>query len=221
MGSPEPPKGGTQNNRLSKMEMDIRALIFDLGNVIVKFDQQTMRSVFVVEGSDREYLPTTANNNWPQAVEYECGRMTTAEFRQHVGELIGRSLTVEEFDLAWEPVFRLNEPLAQMIPALKEKYPLVLLSNTNDSHWRWIRTAFAGTLRYFDYFMLSFELKRMKPDREVFIKAAAATGQRPEHCLFVDDIQPYVEGARAAGLQAVQYVGAETDSFLQSLLTRY
>ena len=199
--------------------MDIRALIFDLGNVIVKFDQQTMRSVFATDGADCQYLPTTANNNWPQAVEYECGRMTTAEFRQHVGELIGRDLSVEEFDAAWEPVFRLNEPLAEIIPALKEKYPLVLLSNTNDSHWRWIRSAFAGTLRYFDYFMLSYELKRMKPDREVFIQAVKATGQLPEHCLFLDDIQSYVDGARAAGLQAVQYVGAETDDFLRSLIS--
>ena len=86
--------------------MEIRALIFDLGNVIVKFDQQTMRSVFVSEGSEREYLPTTANNNWPQAVEYECGRMTTDEFRKHVGELIGRKLSAEDFDAAWAPVFK-------------------------------------------------------------------------------------------------------------------
>ena len=191
-----------------------------MGNVIVKFDQRAMRSVFVVEGSDREYLPTTANNNWPQAVEYECGRMTTDEFRKHVGELIGREISVEDFDSAWAPVFKLNEPLAEMIPALKKKYRLVLLSNTNESHWRWVSTAFAGTLRYFDYFMLSYELKRMKPDREVFLQAARAAGQPPEHCLFVDDVQAYIDGARAAGLQAVQYVGETTDEFLRSLLLR-
>ena len=58
----------------------------------------------------------------------------------------------------------------------------------------------------------------MKPDREVFLQAAMAAGQTPEHCLFIDDIGEYVAGARDAGLQAVQYVGAETDAFLRSLL---
>jgi len=199
--------------------MDVRALIFDLGNVIVKFDQQTMRSVFAINGSNREYLPTTANNGWPEAVEYECGRMTTPEFRQHVGKLIGRELSAEEFDSAWGSVFRLNEPLAQMIPALKEKYPLILLSNTNDSHWRWIRNAFAGPLAHFNYYLLSFELGRMKPDREVFLQAVRTANQRPEHCLFIDDVEAYVDGARYTGLQAVRYVGTETDSFLQTLLS--
>jgi HAD superfamily hydrolase (TIGR01509 family) len=216
----QPREGGTQNcvqrDKVSKME--VRALIFDLGNVIVKFDQQTMRSVFVTDGAEREYLPTAFNNNWPQVVEYECGRMTTDEFRKHVGEMIGRELSVEDFDAAWAPVFKLNAPVAELIPALKEKYPLVLLSNTNDTHWRWIRTAFAETLRHFDSVLLSYELKRMKPDREVFIQAAMAAGQPPEHCLFIDDIQVHVEGARAAGLQAVQYIGPETDALLRSLL---
>jgi HAD superfamily hydrolase (TIGR01509 family) len=92
------------------------------------------------------------------------------------------------------------------------------LSNTNDSHWRWIRKAFDDTLKYFDKCLVSFELGQMKPDREVFIAAAKATGQLPEHCLFFDDIEAYVEGARAAGLQAVQYVGTETDGFIRSLL---
>ncbi|HZS48043.1 MAG TPA: HAD-IA family hydrolase, partial [Blastocatellia bacterium] len=113
---------------------------------------------------------------------------------------------------------RLNEPIAKLIPRLKEKYPLVLLSNTNDSHWRCIRNGFTDTFSHFNPCLVSYELKRSKPDREVYLEAAKCTGHSPEHCLFVDDIEAYVEGARAAGLQAVQYVGAETDEFLESLL---
>jgi len=199
--------------------MDIRALIFDLGNVIVKVDAVEMRKVFVRDGTDREILPSSANNGWPQVVDYECGLITTPDFVRHVSGLIGRELTIEEFDSAWSAVFRLNDPVAKLIPLLKQKYPLVLLSNTNDSHWRWIRNAFGETLCEFNQCLLSFELNRMKPDREVFLAAARSTGQSPEHCLFIDDIEAFVEGARAAGLQAVQYTGAPTDTFLRSLIS--
>jgi FMN phosphatase YigB (HAD superfamily) len=197
--------------------MEVRALIFDLGNVIVRFDPEEVRSVFVRDHPERERLPA-GDAAWQPQWDYECGRLSTAAFAQHVGELIGRQLSPEEFDAAWAPVFHLNESLAALIPALGEKYPLVLLSNTNDSHWRCLKEKFAATLRHFDACLLSFELGRPKPDPQVFLQAAAAAGQVPEHCLFVDDSERYVAAARAAGLQALRYTGAETEGFLRSLL---
>jgi putative hydrolase of the HAD superfamily len=45
----------------------------------------------------------------------------------------------------------------------------------------------------------------MKPGREIYRRAIAAAGCRPEECFFTDDIPEFVEGARREGIDAVQF----------------
>jgi FMN phosphatase YigB (HAD superfamily) len=45
----------------------------------------------------------------------------------------------------------------------------------------------------------------MKPNAEIYLAAAKNVNTPPEHCLFIDDLQINVEGARAAGMQATRF----------------
>ena len=56
--------------------------------------------------------------------------------------------------------------------------------------------------------MLSAELGAVKPTREAFDRAAERCGVRPGQLLLVDDSIGNVEGARAAGWEAIPFEDA-------------
>lgn len=192
--------------------MNLEAIIFDLGNVIVHYDAERAHGLFEVS----EPLPF--GDEWAELQAHSRGQITTTEFVQHLNQRLKRALSVAEFDEAWHPFFELNESIAQLVPQLRTKYQLALLSNTIASHWQCCQRKFSETFLHFDPILLSYELGLLKPEHTIFRTATTRLGLPPERCLFVDDTAANVEAARAAGLKAVQYAGAETDSFLRSLL---
>ena len=128
----------------------------------------------------------------------------------------GLSLPYEQFVRAWEDIFWLNEPVARLIQWLDERgYTLILGSNTNILHAPYFRRKLAGTLDRFDSFVLSYEVHAFKPERKFYEACVTAAGVPTSSCVFVDDLFANVEGARRAGLEAVQYV--DTTSLVAAL----
>ena len=72
------------------------------------------------------------------------------------------------------------------------------LSNTNSAHWEG-GAAEWPLLDLFDYQFLSFQLGKLKPDREIFDHVANVLGADPGRLLFLDDNLLNVEAAAAAG----------------------
>jgi HAD superfamily hydrolase (TIGR01509 family) len=64
-------------------------------------------------------------------------------------------------------------------------------------------------LRHFDEFVLSYEVRAMKPSPEIYREAIARASCRPEECFFTDDIPQYVEAARREGIDAVRFESRE------------
>jgi putative hydrolase of the HAD superfamily len=78
-----------------------------------------------------------------------------------------------------------------------------VFSNTNPAHETYFRANYGDLLKPFRAVFTSPGIGRRKPDREAFEFVADRMEVRPERILFFDDTLPNVEGARAAGLQAV------------------
>ena len=57
---------------------------------------------------------------------------------------------------------------------------------------------------------MSGEIGLIKPDRAIYDHHVAAFGLDPAATLFIDDSQKNVDGAKAAGWQAVLFTDAET-----------
>jgi HAD superfamily hydrolase (TIGR01509 family) len=64
-------------------------------------------------------------------------------------------------------------------------------------------------LRHFHDFVLSHEVKAMKPSPAIYREAIARAQCPPGECFFTDDIAAYVEAARAEGIDAVQFTSLE------------
>ena len=73
-------------------------------------------------------------------------------------------------------------------------------------HFTHYRRQFASTLDLFDHFVLSYEVGHIKPSPEFYHACVAAADLPAASCVFVDDLQENVDGARNAGLIGLLYV---------------
>ena len=65
-------------------------------------------------------------------------------------------------------------------------------------NWRVVRG-------WFDFHVLSFEARSMKPDSGIYETCERRSGRRPEHLFFTDDRLENIATARARGWMGHQY----------------
>ena len=194
-------------------------LIFDFGNVIAHFDYA--RACAHYGGrlglSGEAFLERVRGEAFTRLLRhYESGGMTAEEFSHSFGKLAGLEIPHDEFAAAWSDIFWLNEPVARLVPPLKEAgYTLILGSNTNDLHAARFRAQFSDVLAHFDHLVLSYEVGHAKPSAAFYQACAQAAGVEPAHCVFIDDLEENVAGARAAGLGGLVY--RDADSLVRAL----
>lgn len=187
----------------------IRTFIFDLGNVIVSFDHSKIVSKFgaVCKYSHDEIFSKAISSELVR--EYSVGAITTTEFYEAIVRELDMSMSFEDFFQAWNCTF-VSEPIIpeRIIKNLSEKYKLLVLSDTNEMHFDYIKENFP-ILNYIDDFVLSHKVNFVKPSAEIFQAVVEIAGFKPEECFFVDDLKINVEGAKKFGLNAMQFISAE------------
>lgn len=100
----------------------------------------------------------------------------------------------------------------ELILNLKKKYRILLLSNTNIIHWKYVcKHDFCHdgltVDDHFDVKFLSFELHITKPDREIFEQMIEQSHIIPEDSLFIDDAPKNCEAAEKLGIHSYLAVG--------------
>ena len=160
--------------------MNIEALLFDLGKVLVDFDFDLGMTRFASRTplSSEEFKSIILDQTWVR--RYEHGEISTAEFHRYLREHGKLEMSILEFNEAWGSVFLpgLIVP-EELLANLKARYPLILVSNTNEAHAEFIAKNY-GLLDYFDHKIFSHEVGSMKPDRKIYDAAIAAAGKSPE-----------------------------------------
>src|SRR5262249_31674875 len=140
---------------------------------------------------------------------YEQGLIDTAEYRQRSCELLGMNVPDERFGDIWSSIF-LPQPLISenLLASIRGRYRLLLLSNTNALHFDFARQQYP-LLRQFHGYVLSYEVRALKPFPAIYKEAISRAGCEPGECFFTDDLPENVQGAVNAGIDAVQFVSAE------------
>lgn len=184
-------------------------ILFDLGNVLLPFSYQgTINSLNEKSAGLGDQFVQYYKENREVLRKYERGDISDEEFLNNVITGLNNKVSKEEFCNYFSKVFTVNEELVTILPKLKEKYTLVLLSNTNSIHqeYGWKNYEF---LKYFDKLVLSYQVNAVKPELKIYKSAEAITKKPSQEHIFIDDIAENVEGAKKAGWDAVQYTGYE------------
>ncbi|HOY67306.1 MAG TPA: HAD family phosphatase [Candidatus Ozemobacteraceae bacterium] len=191
--------------------LPIRMVLFDYGNVL-EFVNHRRSAARLCEGTGRDADALLRRFLLPRGPleQLESGMIDADGFRLFAGEAVGREFSPDEFASRFSDMFVMREDTTALLRALRGRYRLGLLSNTNEIH-------FATTISnhpcfgFFDQVTLSFEVKAMKPAPAIYRDALAkAAGIPPAEILYLDDIPAYAEAARACGMQALVYDSAGT-----------
>lgn len=184
-----------------------KAVLLDLGNVIVPFEiQRGYTELSRISGLAPETVADRIRDSGLYTA-YESGQISTEAFHERFTSLLGLSLSLSELREVWNYIFLPQTAVSdELVAELGDRYRLVLLSNTNDLHFHWIRERYP-ILRHLDAFCLSYEVQAMKPDERIYARAVELAGCRPEECFFTDDIDRYVAGARLFGIDAEVFTG--------------
>lgn len=187
------------------------ALVFDFGNVVAFFDYgrafDRLAGTLGLDHDGPTLLEEARRAGLTGLVhEYERGAIGDVEFGERALGLLELAAPAESFRAAWADIFWLNEPVVDLIGRLDDAgYPLVLGSNTNAIHAEHFLGRFAEVFERFDGLILSYRVGHLKPSAEFYLACARAAGAEPGDCLFIDDLEENVEGARRAGLKGIRY----------------
>jgi HAD superfamily hydrolase (TIGR01509 family) len=183
----------------------IEIVYLDLGKVLIDFDY-TVAAQRIIEISPLPLSEITKVLSEPQLIfESETGKLSAFEYYKIVCGALEMQISLDEFRCLWGSMF-LPEPLVseKFLQELKRRMRLILLSNTNEIHFEYLEKKFP-ILNQIEERILSYQVGCMKPDPQIFQLAIEKAGVAPEKIFFADDRIENVEGARSAGIQAVQF----------------
>lgn len=184
-------------------------LLFDFGGVLVEFAGPKELGAYVRWPS----TPATILERWtkcPHTDAFERGQLTPQQWAE---------VFVKEWDVtvdadAFLKMFatwsrRILPGATELLDALRGRYRLAVLSNSNELHWERNRNELR-IIQLFEFAISSHEVGMCKPDPEIFkVAIERANVTSPDAIVFFDDLEANVAAARAAGLRAYQVRGVE------------
>ena len=183
---------------------DVRALLFDLGGVVIEIDFDRMLRHWLPHSQ----LTLAQMRERLQADEpyrrHERGEIDSAPYMVHLSEVFALDADIETVTAGWNAILVDEIPVVlDLIERLRPKLPCYAFSNTSAVHHAEWGMRFPRVNAAFERLFLSFELGLRKPDLAAFEAVAKAIDSDPASILFFDDTEENVLGARRAGLDAV------------------
>lgn len=172
----------------------IKAITFDCFGVLASEAWLSVKAKYF--GHDPDLMTKVSNISW----QADRGLISREDAIRTTAKLAG--VTPVEFTKAIDRNVP-NEELFDYISELKANYKLGLLSNVASDYLKHIFSS--QQLDLFDAIVLSFQTGYIKPERQAFENAARRLSVNVNECVFIDDQQRNVDGAHAAGMQAILY----------------
>lgn len=182
----------------------IKAVIFDMGNVLLNYDAVRAANRFAAECGVPRIKVWLHFFTSPIEKAYTRGEISTREFFEHSCKALKTPVSYKDFCFFWNDIFWENKGMESLVKKLKKKYPIYVISNTNKLHFDYIKKKFR-ILRHFKKLFPSHEVGCRKPEPEIYNKVLKKIGLRPEETVFIDDVTKFVRGARRAGMHAIRF----------------
>lgn len=203
----------------------IKAIIFDMGGVLVDLDIEDCKKVFkeTLGYDDIDQIIDACHQKGIYG-DLEEGTLSAEEFRSIVLAGSRPGSTPEMVDEAMSHILVGIQPYkVQMLKKLAQEYDLYMLSNNNAICLPYSRAMFAEAgIPLEDIFkkcFFSFEMKALKPSAAFYKAVVEQIGLPAEEMFFIDDSQRNVDGSIAAGLPAVYYEpGTDLEALISGVL---
>ncbi|MBQ4120438.1 MAG: HAD family phosphatase [Clostridia bacterium] len=185
----------------------IQNLIFDFGNVIIRFDPEYIVSQTVSDPEERAIL-TDAIFEQKRFESYDIGLFSPEEHKEHTRRLLPEALH-EKSDKILDTWYKYLPVICGMDnivrDAKKAGYGVYILSNINREFLE--NRHKVEVLSLFDGARFSSEIHHIKPDPVIYQSLLDEYHLKAEECLFIDDRQININGGEALGIKGYLFDG--------------
>lgn len=182
----------------------IKAIIFDLGGVVLDMKPLLKTAADLFQPRDETEFWREINL---EAIPLCKGEITVLEFWKKVAKRHKKEIPDDILKDIWVKDYResisINKKVQRLVESLKKSYKMGMISNTIPEHASINRRM--GAFDVYDVVILSNEVKLTKDEKEIFLLAAEQLKVLPEECIFVDDVEKFVNVANSIGMKAILY----------------
>ena len=185
-------------------EAPIKAVFFDIGNVLLTFDPKAVAAkiAWQLRHNPLKVVRYMLKTRAVDAIER--GTMSSQQLYVLFQNELGFSGSFSQFRELWCDHFTLNRTNFSILQKLREDYKVYLLSNTNALHYEYIQRRYAFP-HHVHGAILSYEIGARKPEPAIYEAAVKMAGIPAKNCLFIDDIEENVKAARKYGFDAIHH----------------
>ena len=175
------------------------AVLFDVGNVIVRWDPRTLYSKIFPDPVERDaFLGEVCTMAWH--TEHDRGRPFAQGADLLVAEHPRHEAAIRAWRGRWDEMF--SGAIAETEAVLRDLHargvPIHGLTNMSPEVWPGVQ-AMSDVFALFDTVVVSGDEGLIKPDAAIFALACARTGLAPGDLLFVDDNADNIAAAQRLG----------------------
>lgn len=192
----------------------IKAILFDFGGVLI---EDPTKEIF------KKYFENLNEESkklfWKNAIDYANGELKSETLFYKNIVKIGK--LNEDWRIIRDNYFRskkLNFKLLDFIYDLKKIYKIGLVTDNgteNIEYWG-RRIEFK---KYFDVVVVSAAIGHKKPHPKIYMEACKNLKVDPQECLFIDDSDEPLQGAKQLGMDTFKFEIDETEYFINYFYT--
>ena len=189
---------------------EIRHIVFDIGRVLIHYDPDLPFSRLIPDATKRKwFFDNVCTSDWN--IEQDRGRSWEDAEALLIADHPGHAENIRNFRRHWhEMVSHAYDDSVELMERLIDAgRDVTMLTNFAADTFMEARTRFAFLNRPRGV-TVSGEIGLIKPDRAIYEHHAKAFDLEPAATLFIDDSRKNVDGAKAAGWQAVLFTDAAT-----------
>lgn len=189
---------------------EIRHIVFDIGKVLIHYDPDLPFSRLIPDPAERKwFFDNVCTSAWN--IEQDRGRTWEEAEAELLASYPGHEENIRNFRRHWHEMVphAYDDSVAIMTGLIDAGHDVTMLTNFAADTFVEARARFP----FLDKprgVTVSGEIKAIKPDRAIYDHHAATFDLLPAATLFIDDSQKNVDGAKAAGWQAVLFIDAPT-----------
>ena len=182
--------------------MSIKNIVFDLGRVLIKFEPKEYIEQNVPEEKREDfYNGIFGSTEWLMldrgTLSYEDAKKIFKERVPGADKQIDRLFDADLFEIL-QPI----EENVKLLPKLKEKYNLYILSNFHQPAFEHIFKKY-DFFRLFDGHTVSCYYYLLKPEKEIYDTLIDKFNLIPEETVFIDDTKVNIDACEKEGIRGI------------------
>ncbi len=189
----------------------VKAIIFDLGNVLIDFDHTiaAKRISAFCDKSAEEIFALFFDSELTGL--FEEGKISPQDFFLKIKETLNLKLEYDTFVSIWSEIFFLtkqNRCVYNLTQCLKEHYQVALLSNINSLHFGYLKKNFP-VFDAFHHIIVSYEVGLRKPHPLIYQKTLEILNVSAQNAFYTDDRAELIEKAKDLGIKSFHFQNTE------------